>query len=115
MGWDPSMWEDPMEFKPEGFFVSNHVNPSVNHDLGSHQSFDLTGNKEIKMMPFGAGGRMCPGYGLALLHLEYFVANFVWNFEWKAIDEVGVDLSEKQEFTVVMRNPLLARITPRAN
>ncbi|CDP18188.1 unnamed protein product [Coffea canephora] len=53
-------------------------------------------------------------YGLALLHLEYFVANFVWNFEWKAIDEVGVDLSEKQEFIVVMRNPLLARITPRA-
>ncbi|XP_027183808.1 cytochrome P450 89A2-like [Coffea eugenioides] len=110
MGWDPSMWEDPLEFKPERFLASNHVNPSVNHDLGNHQWFDLTGNKEIKMMPFGAGRRMCPGYGLALLHLEYFVANFVWNFEWKAIDEVGVDLSEKQEFTVVMRNPLLARI-----
>lgn len=51
MGWDPSMWEDPMEFKPERFLVSNHVNSSVDHDLGSHQSFDLTGNKEIKMMP----------------------------------------------------------------
>ncbi|KAL3523150.1 hypothetical protein ACH5RR_015984 [Cinchona calisaya] len=104
MGWDPYVWEDPMEFKPERF---------LNSTIDSHQLFDLTGNKEIKMMPFGAGRRMCPGYGLALLHLEYFVANFIWNFEWKAVDGVEVDLSEKQEFTVAMKNPLHAYIFPR--
>ena len=32
---------------------------------------------QIKMMPFGAGRRMCPGIGLAMLYLEYFVANLV--------------------------------------
>ncbi|GAY42411.1 hypothetical protein CUMW_066630 [Citrus unshiu] len=74
MGWDPKVWEDPMGFKPERFLND--------HD----QDFDITGSREIKMMPFGAGRRICPGFGLAMLHLEYFVANLVWNFKWKAVD-----------------------------
>lgn len=100
MGWDPEVWENPMEFKPERFL------PGI-----GQESFDITGNREIKMMPFGAGRRICPGFGLAILHLEYFVANLVWNFEWAAVGEV--DLSEKQEFTIVMKNPLHARISSR--
>ncbi|WCJ27746.1 Cytochrome P450 superfamily protein [Euphorbia peplus] len=98
MGWDPKVWEDPMEFKPERFTGNNE--------------YDITGSREIKMMPFGVGRRICPGYGLAMLHLEYFVANLVWKYEWKAVNE-DVDLSEKQEFTVVMKNPLQAYISPR--
>ena len=39
--------------------------------------FDITGSREINMMTFGAGRRICPGYGLAILHLEYVVANLV--------------------------------------
>ncbi|PIA43691.1 hypothetical protein AQUCO_01800028v1 [Aquilegia coerulea] len=99
MGWDPKVWKDPMEFKPERFC--------------GEEVFDITGTREIKMMPFGAGRRICPGLGLALLHLEYFVANLVKEFEWKA--EIGdeVDLSEKQEFTTVMKNPLKALISLR--
>lgn len=101
MGWDPKVWEDPMAFKPERFLND--------HD----QDFDITGSREIKMMPFGAGRRICPGFGLAMLHLEYFVANLVWNFEWTAVDGDEVDLTEKQEFTVVMKNPLQALLSPR--
>ncbi|TKY59008.1 steroid 17alpha-monooxygenase or 17alpha-hydroxyprogesterone aldolase [Spatholobus suberectus] len=100
MGWDPKVWEDPMAFKPERF-------------LNDEEGFDITGSKEIKMMPFGAGRRICPGYNLALLHLEYFVANLVWNFEWKVPEGRDVDLSEKQEFTVVMKNALQVHISPR--
>ena len=55
---------------------------------------------------------MCPGYNLAMVHLEYFVANLVWNFQWEATND-EVDLSEVQEFTVVMKNPLQVRISPR--
>ncbi|KAF7811079.1 cytochrome P450 89A2-like [Senna tora] len=99
MGWDPKVWENPMEFKPERF-------------LKDEEAFDITGSKEIKMMPFGAGRRICPGYNLAMLHLEYFVANLVWNFEWKASND-DVDLSEKLEFTVVMKNPLQVLLSPR--
>ncbi|KAH9771228.1 cytochrome P450 family 89 subfamily A polypeptide 5 [Citrus sinensis] len=101
MGWDPKVWEDPMAFKPERFLND--------HD----QDFDITGSREIKMMPFGAGRRICPGFGLAMLHLEYFVANLVRNFEWKTVDGDEVDLTEKQEFTVVMKNPLQALLSPR--
>ncbi|CAI0566709.1 unnamed protein product [Linum tenue] len=101
MGRDPEVWEDPMAFNPERFVGEKTT------------TFDITGSKEIKMMPFGVGRRMCPGYALALLHLEYFVANLVWSFEWKAVEGDGVDLSEKPEFTVVMKNPLRAQVFPR--
>lgn len=100
IGWDPDVWNDPMEFKPERF-------------LSGEEVFDITGSREIKMMPFGAGRRICPGIGLALLHLEYFVANLVKEFEWTAEKGDDVDLSERQEFTVIMKNPLRAHISPR--
>ncbi|PIN00724.1 Cytochrome P450 CYP2 subfamily [Handroanthus impetiginosus] len=103
MGWDPKVWEDPMEFKPERFLTMT----------GSGEAFDITGSREIKMMPFGAGRRICPGFALAMLHLEYFVANLIWYFDWKPLEGDEIDLSEKQEFTTVMKNPLRARISPR--
>lgn len=103
MGWDPKVWDDPMAFKPERFLNSDD----------KLQSFDITGSRDIKMMPFGAGRRICPGLYLAMLHLEYFVANLIWKFQWNPIDDV--DLSEKQEFTTVMKNPLQAHISPRIN
>ena len=104
-GRDPTAWDDPMAFKPERFMDNSEENGGT--------TFDITGSKEIKMMPFGAGRRMCPGYGLAMLHLEYFVANFVWNFEWKAVSGDEVDMSEKLQFTMVMKNPLKVHILPR--
>ncbi|EMS52957.1 Cytochrome P450 89A2 [Triticum urartu] len=64
------------------------------------------------MMPFGAGRRVCPAMALALLHLEYFVANLVREFEWREEAGEEVDLTEKLEFTVVMRRPLKARAVP---
>ncbi|KAJ9678331.1 hypothetical protein PVL29_020485 [Vitis rotundifolia] len=104
MNWNPKIWEDPMEFKPERF-----LNSKGNVD----EVFDITGSREIKMMSFGAGRRKCPGHGLAMLNLEYFVANLVRSFEWKAMEGDEVDLSKKQEFTVVMKNPLQVHLSPR--
>ncbi|XP_056696408.1 cytochrome P450 89A2-like isoform X2 [Spinacia oleracea] len=100
---DPEVWEDPMQFKPERFLSAE----------GKYEEFDITGSREIKMMTFGAGRRICPGLGLAMLHLEYYVANLVLNFEWNAVDGDEVDLSEKQEFTTVMKYPLQVHISPR--
>ncbi|GMI65648.1 cytochrome P450, family 87, subfamily A, polypeptide 6 [Hibiscus trionum] len=102
IGWDPTVWEEPMEFKPERFMGG-----------GDGEVCDITGSREIKMMPFGVGRRICPGLGLALLHLEYFVANLVWRFEWTAMDGDEISLEEKMEFTILMKTPLRAHITPR--
>ncbi|CAI0428988.1 unnamed protein product [Linum tenue] len=76
IGWDPEVWEDPIAFEPERFLE--------------------IGIKEIRMIPFGGGRRMCPGYTLDMLHLEYFMANLVWNFKWETAWEV--DLWKKPEF-----------------
>ncbi|GMP35169.1 hypothetical protein CsSME_00007729 [Camellia sinensis var. sinensis] len=107
MGWDPNVWEDPMEFRPERFMTEEGGQEEV--------VFDIKGAKEIKMMPFGAGKRVCPAITLALLHQKYFVANLVRDFKWTSEGGEEVDLSEKQDFTMVMKNPLHAHITLRMN
>jgi cytochrome P450 len=109
IGWDPKVWDEPMEFKPERFFTNNNTSDGG----GAVDLFDITGSREIKMMPFGAGRRICPAAGLAVLHLEFFVANLVWYFQWTAMEGDTIDLSEKQEFTTVMKYPLRAHISPR--
>ncbi|CAH8256875.1 unnamed protein product [Arabidopsis lyrata] len=99
IGRDPKVWEEPMAFKPERFM--------------GEEAVDLTGSRGIKMMPFGAGRRICPGIGLAILHLEYYVANMVREFQWKEVEGHEVDLTEKLEFTVVMKHPLRVVVVPR--
>ncbi|KAJ9678319.1 hypothetical protein PVL29_020473 [Vitis rotundifolia] len=109
IGWNSNLWEDPMEFKPKRFLNGDGV-----------EAFDVTGSKEIKMMPFGAGRRICPGYGLGILYLEFFVAeNVNLNNELHlegAIDGDDDDLSEKTVLAlmpVLMKNPLKAHLAPR--
>ncbi|XP_062153879.1 cytochrome P450 89A2-like [Alnus glutinosa] len=104
IGRDPTVWENPMEFRPERMMTST----SNDNGTGGEEVGDVT---SFKMLPFGAGRRMCPGYKYGSLIIEYFVANLVWNFEWKAVDDV--DLSEKEEFLVVMKNPVRAQVIPR--
>ncbi|KAJ0014586.1 hypothetical protein Pint_20908 [Pistacia integerrima] len=100
MGWDTKAWDDPMEFKPERFLNKGEV-------------FDITGSREIKMMPFGVGRRICPGLNLARLHLEYVVANLVWWYGWKSVDGSDLNMEENHEFTGTMKYPLEAHLYPR--
>jgi cytochrome P450 len=85
---NPAVWSDPMSFSPERFMPG-----------GEAECIDLTGTREIKMMPFGAGRRVCPGMELALLHVGYFVANLVREFEWLEADgDEAVHLAEYHGF-----------------
>ncbi|WVZ58016.1 hypothetical protein U9M48_008331 [Paspalum notatum var. saurae] len=103
MGMDEQAWTRPTEFVPERFLAGS-----------DGEGTDITGTREIRMMPFGAGRRICPGLNVAMLHLEYFVANMVHAFEWCPADGEEVDVDgEKAEFTVIMANPLRARLVPR--
>ncbi|RLN36117.1 cytochrome P450 89A2-like [Panicum miliaceum] len=102
MGRDGREWERPMEFAPERFLEG-----------GDGAGVDMTGTKGIRMMPFGAGRRICAGLSIAMLHLEYFVANMVREFEWREAPGHEVEFEEKREFTAVMKKPLRPRLVRR--
>jgi cytochrome P450 len=102
MGRDGSEWERPMEFAPERFMEG-----------GDGAGVDMTGTKGIRMMPFGVGRRICAGLSIAMLHLEYFVANMVKEFEWKEAPGHEVEFQEKREFTTIMKKPLRPLLVPR--
>lgn len=73
----------------------------------------MTGSKQIKMMPFGVGRRICPGLDLAMLHIPLIVARLVQKFVWGCKPGEVVDLTETHEFSIVMKNPLQAIIKER--
>lgn len=100
IGRDPTIWEDPMEFNPDRLLT------------GEKPKDDVTDLTAYRMLPFGAGRRMCPGNGLGRLLLEYFISNLILRFEWKPADG-DVDISEKEEFLVVMKTKLRAHVTQR--
>ncbi|CAN6338406.1 unnamed protein product [Urochloa humidicola] len=102
MGRDGNQWTEPMEFLPERFLEG-----------GDGVGVDMTGTREIRMMPFGTGWRICPGLAIAMLHLEYFVANMVREVKWEEVPGLKVEFAEKQEFTTVMKKPLRPRLVPR--
>jgi cytochrome P450 family 89 subfamily A len=103
LGMDDATWDRPAVFMPERFLPG-----------GEAEALDITGTKEMKMIPFGAGRRICPGLRIALLLLEYFVANLVATFHWKEVEEGDVDVTtEDAQLTVLMGKPLRARLLPR--
>ncbi|KAL6629701.1 hypothetical protein ACP70R_029466 [Stipagrostis hirtigluma subsp. patula] len=103
IGRDETVWTAAQEFRPERFL-----------DGGEGHGVDITGSREIKMMPFGAGRRMCPGYSLGMHHVEYFVARMVRELEWRPpVDNAVVDMTEELDFTIMMKHPLHARVVAR--
>ena len=106
IGRDPSCWPEPLEFRPERFLPGGEA-----EDVGP-----LPGTKEIRMMPFGAGHRFCPGVGLAMMNIKCFLAALVHEFEWAPPGTegcAGVDMTELNTFIKAMKKPLSARLTRR--
>jgi cytochrome P450 len=99
---NPDMWKDPDEFRPERFLNGDGVD------------VDITGTKEVKMMPFGAGRRICPAWTLGTLHINMLLAKMVLAFRWLPVPNSPPDPTETFAFTVVMKNPLKAVIVPRS-
>lgn len=111
IGRDRNAWTDPDEFRPDRFLAGGE-GEGVGPVPGPKQ--------EIKMIPFGAGRRYCPGAGMGMLHIGCFLAALVREFEWAPPaahqgDGGGVDMMEVDMFFKLMRTPLRARITPRSS
>jgi hypothetical protein len=107
IGRDHNTWTDRDEFRPERFLVGGEA-----EGVGP-----TPGPKEIRMMPFGAAHRHCPGTSQAMVHIKCFLAALVREFEWAPSVEDdcngGVDLTELDGFFKVMKKPLSVRITRR--
>ncbi|KAK4761760.1 hypothetical protein SAY87_029644 [Trapa incisa] len=99
---DPKLWSNPEKFDPDRFTTGN-------------EDADITGVTGVKMMPFGVGRRICPGLGMATVHVHLMLARMVQEFEWSAYPANSkIDFTGKLEFTVVMKNTLGALVKPRA-
>ncbi|XP_023748713.1 cytochrome P450 Tp4149 [Lactuca sativa] len=100
IGRDPTLWEDPEEFRPERFF-----NSSTDYK-GLHFEF----------LPFGGGRRGCPGIQFAIVIIELALANVIYKFDLALPDGVkgkDLDMSEKYGLVVHKKSPLIVVATSR--
>ncbi|XP_038725038.1 cytochrome P450 78A7-like [Tripterygium wilfordii] len=98
---DGGVWEDPLVFKPERFMAS-HGGADV----------DVRGG-DLRLAPFGAGRRVCPGKNLGLVTVSLWVAKLVQYFEWVQDMANPVDLSEVLKLSCEMKYPLTVAAIPR--
>ncbi|KAK2985111.1 hypothetical protein RJ640_022989 [Escallonia rubra] len=94
IGRDPTVWEDPLSFKPERFLDSE---------------MDFRG-QDFELLPFSAGRRMCPGLPLGIKQVHLIVATLIHRFEWllpNDEDPLLLDMNEKFGITLQKEQPLL--------
>ncbi|KAL6656917.1 hypothetical protein ACP70R_004697 [Stipagrostis hirtigluma subsp. patula] len=93
---DAAVWPEPEAFRPERF---QEEDVSV---LGS----------DLRLAPFGAGRRACPGKMLALATTHLWLAQLLHGFQWSPAAG-GVDLSERLNMSLEMATPLVCKAAPR--
>ncbi|KAJ0968526.1 hypothetical protein J5N97_025443 [Dioscorea zingiberensis] len=97
---DPSIWENPLVFKPERF-------------LGLDGSkWDFSGN-DFSYFPFGSGRRICAGIAMAERMVGYSMASLLHSFDWELPSGSKLDLAEKFGIVLKKAEPLMAIPTPR--
>ncbi|XP_065878236.1 cytochrome P450 736A117-like [Euphorbia lathyris] len=94
IGRDPTIWDRAEEFLPDRFLNS---------------SIDFKG-QNFKLIPFGAGRRLCPGIQFAMSTDELALAKLLHKFDWEATKDL--DMTETTGFTAKRYLPLLAVATP---
>lgn len=93
---DSSIWEDPLSFKPERFLK---------------EDVSIMGS-DLRLAPFGAGRRVCPGRALGLATVHLWLAQLLHNFVWLPA-QVPVDLSESLKLSLEMKSPLKCSVVRR--
>ncbi|GLJ48330.1 hypothetical protein SUGI_1020270 [Cryptomeria japonica] len=89
---DPKIWESPHEFRPEKFL---------------EQKVNVLGN-DLRLAPFGAGRRVCPGKALGLTTVHLWVAKLLHHYKWVPSPEHPIDLTEVLKLSSQMATPLTA-------
>nr|AIA24412.1 p-coumarate 3-hydroxylase [Sinopodophyllum hexandrum] len=100
IGRDPTIWKDPIEFRPERFL---------------EEDVDMRGH-DFRLLPFGAGRRVCPGAQLAIYLVTSMLGHLLHHFHWTpapGVDPEDIDLAENPGLVTYMRKPIHAVATPR--
>lgn len=95
---DEKVWDEPEEFKPERF---------MNEDVSIMGS-------DLRLAPFGAGRRVCPGKAMGLASVHLWLAQLLQSFEWVKSDDSLVDLDECLKLSMEMKTPLVCKVVSRA-
>jgi cytochrome P450 len=101
---DPSLWDDPEEFRPERF--------DTNRD-----------GQQGMMLPFGMGRRRCPGESLALKTMGLVLGTLIQCFDWCRVAGEGdegkyggeVDMTPASAKILYKAIPLEALCKPHKN
>ncbi|KAI6691167.1 hypothetical protein NL676_027995 [Syzygium grande] len=102
---DPNVWKDPLAFRPERFLDGTAFDDGI-------INFDVRG-VDLRLAPFGAGRRSCPGKNLGLASVSLWVAKLVRRFNWVPHEYHPVDLTELLKLSCEMKKPLCAVAVPR--
>ncbi|MED6158523.1 hypothetical protein PIB30_033452 [Stylosanthes scabra] len=110
IGRDPTIWENPMEFRPERFLE------------GQGSTIDTKGH-HFNLLPFGSGRRGCPGMPLAMRQLPVIIGALVQCFDWNMFDSKGklvdygtpIDMDERPGLTVPRAHDLHCMLVARLN
>lgn len=85
---DGNIWKDPWAFRPDRFM---------------EEEVSIMGS-DLRLAPFGAGRRVCPGKALGLATVHLWLARLLHQFTWLPLK--SVDLSESLRLSLEMKNPL---------
>lgn len=91
---DPSIWENPLDFRPERFL---------------DDKWDFNGN-DFNYFPFGSGRRICAGTAMGERMFMFLLASVLHSFDWKLPQGEKLELDEK--FGIVLKKKILLRAIP---
>ncbi|KAJ7530353.1 hypothetical protein O6H91_14G000200 [Diphasiastrum complanatum] len=91
---DPFVWSNPQVFNPERFMTCH-----------GGEDIDVRGN-DLRLAPFGAGRRVCPGRALGLATVQLWLARLLHHYRWLPSNEHPVNLSEVLKLSCEMASPL---------
>ncbi|XP_047319865.1 cytochrome P450 98A2 [Impatiens glandulifera] len=97
---DPAVWKNPLEFRPERFLEAD---------------VDMKGH-DFRLLPFGAGRRVCPGAQLGINLVTSMLAHLLHHFSWfppEGMTPEQIDMSENPGLVTYMKKPLEAIAKPR--
>ena len=96
---DEKIWAEPEVFNPDRFM---------------NEEVSVMGT-DLRLAPFGAGRRVCPGKNMGLATVELWLAQLLQKFTWVGAgsDPNDVDLSEWLKMSLEMKKPLVCKAVAR--